>query len=737
MEGLKAFYDNYYVAGNMGVVVYGKETTDTLEKWVRASFEGVPAAQSKNTKIGINPYTENELGVRINVVPLKETRVLSLNFPMPSVHPHYKKKPLGYLARIMGYEGKGSLHSFLKDQGLIDSLAAYGNDVPNEYSEFAIRMELTPKGMEKIDEITGVVFDYLNLIKNEGLQQRLYQESKDIANLGFRFQEDRSPQQTVSALAARMHYLPAEHVLDANYLYEQYDPELINAFLTKMTPDNLRQVVIARDLDTDKIEPYFETHYSVKPLSASLVTRLETPQVHPELTVPSPNAFIASDFDMRESKGLQEPEHIINKPGMDVWSMTDTSFSIPRASVRIKLSTPLASNSPESIVRLQLYRALLSRSLNEYGYPAKEAGLYYSIAAGREGLMISLSGYQDKQKVLLNDILLGIEQFKPDQKAFDQERALLIRGLKNKAFQPPYRLGMDGINQVLYRNYPSDETLLEAAESVSYQSVIEYARDFYQKVHVDMLVHGNHSRGEAIALADRVKKAFLSKQATANRYKEPHNLLAEQQRIFELGIKHNDSLYIAYYQRPETDNIERARYALLGRLLATPFFNSLRTEQQLGYIVFAGARPFEKHPGVIFLIQSPKLDPLSLEARVDEFLKQQVQRMNKLTDAELDEYRQGLIGDLMKRDANLDERGSRFWQNISSQEAFDNRDKIADAISKMTVADMQKALSVLIEGKGRLTVRSFGDQHQQAKTEVSDQTICRDVECFDDLPLGG
>ncbi|WP_263078955.1 insulinase family protein [Endozoicomonas sp. Mp262] len=734
-KDLKAFYDRYYVAENIGVVVYGKESTDTLEKWGRASFKGLPAHQSPDTAIGVTPYTSKELGVRINVVPLKETRVLSLNFPMESVYPYYKKKPLGYLARLLGYEGKGSLHSLLKEQGLIDSLAAYSSDVPNEYSEFAVRMELTPKGLDKVDEISAMVFDYLDLIRREGLLKRLYDESHDIAQLGFRFQEDRSPQQTVSALAARMHYLPAENILDANYLYEQYDPELIGQFLDKMTPENLRQVVIAQGLETDKVEPYFDTHYSVRPLNAALVKRLNTPKRQAGLTIPAPNTFIANDFEMRhKDASVKEPRHIVHKPGIDVWSMTDTSFTMPRANVRIKLTTPAASDSPESIVLLQLYRALLSRSLNEYGYPAKEAGLYYSIAAGREGMMISLAGYQDKQSTLLKDILAGVEQFNPDKQAFLQERAQLIRGLKNKAFQPPYRLGMDALNQVIYRNYPDDETLLKAAESVTFESLVGYVRAFFNTGHIEMLVHGNHSQQEAQALA-RMVEATLMKKA-GERYSDPYNLLTDQSRVYELNVKHNDSVFIAYYQRPETDNHERARYALLGRLLATPFFNSLRTEQQLGYVVLAGARPVEKHPGMIFVVQSPKLDPLGLEARVDTFLKQQKDRMAKLTEEELKQYQQGLMGDLLKRDANLDERGSRFWQAINSQETFDNREKIAEEISKMTVADMQQALATLLEGKGRLVVRSFGEGHQQAKKDLVDDTVCHDLSCFNDLPRG-
>ncbi len=735
-QDLKTFYDKYYVAGNIRVVLYGRESTEILEQWVKEAFNGIPSHPSADTRIGLRPYTDNELGVRINLKPLKETRALSLNFPLKSTQPYYQKKPLGYLARLIGYEGKGSLYSLLKTEGYINSLSAYSSDVPNEYAEFIIRMALTPRGLEHVDTITAMVFDYLNLIRKEGIKERLYAESKAIADLGFRYQEERSPQQMVSALAARMSYLPAAHILNANYLYSEYDPALIHQFLDQFTPANLRQVVIAPDVSTNKIEPYFQTHYSVQPLSKMLVNRLNRTQVHTGLSIPEPNTFIAHDFQLRTNDPSLAPRHIINKPGIDVWSLTDSSFDIPRATVRVKISTARASTTPSDIANLQVYRALLSRSLNEYGYPAREAGLYYGIAAGREGLILSLSGYQDKQLVLLEHLLKGITEFNPEKTAFEQEKAQLVPGLKNKAFQPPYRLAMDGVNQVIYPNYPSDAVLLKAAESLTFSDLKQFAHDFYRQVHVEMLVYGNHSVMTAKKMADQVEQTLLTTANRSQRYDEPYHLLATEQRTLELDIHHNDSVFVAYFQRPETDNVTRAHYALLGSLLTTPFFNSLRTEQQLGYVVHASARPVEKHPGIVFVVQSPKADPVDIERYVDTFLKEQVKRFEKMTDAELESYRQGLVGALLKRDSNLDERVARFWQSIDSQESFDNREQIAKAVSNTTVLDMQHALATLVKGQGRLIVRSFGAGHQQAKANVADSDVCRDVACFDDLPKG-
>ena len=733
-QDLKTFYDQFYVAENMRVVVYGKESTDTLERWVKESFAGVPTHPSKLTRIGKAPYTKEDVGVRVNLVPLKNTRLLSLNFPLEDTHSYYKKKPLGYLSRIIGYEGEGSLYSLLKNRGLIISLGAYPIELPGEYAEFAISMELTAQGLDQVDYITEVVFGYLELIRKKGITERLYNENKAIAELDFRFQEEDSPQSVVSDLASLMQYLPAEDLLQVNHLFEAFDPQLIRRLLDKMIPDNLRMIVTARGLKTDKIEPYFEAHYSVEALPKSMLQKWREAKPQSGLMIPAPNPFIPDDLVLKESVAGRYPEHIIEKPGLDVWSLTDTEFSVPKALVRLEISTPLASDTPENLLRLQLYRTLLERSLNEYGYPAQEAGLYFALLTNREGLEIFLSGYHDKLPDLLKTILKSIEQFAPKKETFEQEKVRLIRAIENKAFKKPFRKGSEALEQVIYPHNPDDETLLQAVKSVTYDSLLAYSQSLYDAVHITMLVHGNFTQQHAHQLGEMVESMLLTGDNASVKYTEPYRLLSDQQRLLELEFKHDDSLFIYYFQRPETDNRSRAQYALLGRMLASPFYKSIRTDQQLGYVIFASPKVVEKHPGIIFLAQSPKKDPVELEKRVRVFLRSQAQRMTDLTEKTLDEYRQGLIGELVQKDSNLDSRGARFWSSLQTDEPFDNRHKIAKALETIKVVDIQKAFNHLLEGQGSLIIRSFGENHKEAKADGVAEGVCVDIQCLDDLP---
>ena len=68
---------------------------------------------------------------------------------------------------------------------------------------------------------------------------------------------------------------------------------------------------------------------------------------------------------------------------------------------------------------------------------------------------------------------------------------------------------------------------------------------------------------------------------------------------------YRDSGYLLYWQGRGVDAKSQAEWLLLSKSLEAGYFNSLRTEQQLGYVVFANYYPLLTVPGITFVVQSP------------------------------------------------------------------------------------------------------------------------------------
>ena len=68
--------------------------------------------------------------------------------------------------------------------------------------------------------------------------------------------------------------------------------------------------------------------------------------------------------------------------------------------------------------------------------------------------------------------------------------------------------------------------------------------------------------------------------------------------------------------------LTRAKSWLLYDMMKEPCYQQLRTTEQLGYIVWSGARSVSNIEGLRVTVQSSVQDPRALDSRIDAFLQQ-------------------------------------------------------------------------------------------------------------------
>ena len=101
------------------------------------------------------------------------------------------------------------------------------------------------------------------------------------------------------------------------------------------------------------------------------------------------------------------------------------------------------------------------------------------------------------------------------------------------------------------------------------------------------------------------------------------------------------------------------------------FFQEMRTEKQLGYLVGVGYVPIHRFPGIAFYIQSPHSDSSALRSCIDEFIEQCSVHLENMADDNWHHLQHGLAGQLKEKDASLRVTSQRFWAAIC------NKDKLA------------------------------------------------------------
>ncbi|OOV85075.1 hypothetical protein BTA35_0216965, partial [Oceanospirillum linum] len=113
----------------------------------------------------------------------------------------------------------------------------------------------------------------------------------------------------------------------------------------------------------------------------------------------------------------------------------------------------------------------------------------------------------------------------------------------------------------------------------------------------------------------------------------------------------------------------------------------MRTQQQLGYIVFASYHPVLNMPGLSLLVQSPTHSPEDIQQRSQRFLESFAEKLHTMPSTTWEEPKAGLIGNLLEKDDNLQSRTQRFWREMALEYTnFDRAAQLARAVQTLELS---------------------------------------------------
>jgi secreted Zn-dependent insulinase-like peptidase len=158
--------------------------------------------------------------------------------------------------------------------------------------------------------------------------------------------------------------------------------------------------------------------------------------------------------------------------------------------------------------------------------------------------------------------------------------------------------------------------------------------------------------------------------------------------------------------------------------MSSPFYNDLRTEKQLGYIVYATSMPILRVPGIAFVVQSPNTPPMALEEKIDRFIATFADAVKDMSEQDLMKHKQGLVSRILEKDRNLQARSNRYWNDIDEKQyKFDGRERLANAVRDVDKKALKRYYDELLLSKQRrrLVVLSSGTNHEGSPSASVDR----------------
>lgn len=706
------FYRDHYDANVMHLAVVAPQPLDELEQLVTRRFAELPDRDLKRPTIEAPLVADDTLPAYLERQTLKDGRQVRFQFPVPDPQDEYASKPTQLLAHLLGDEGEGSVLAVLRDAGLADGLSAGINRSDGEHALFNVNISLTPDGAQRLDDIQATLFAAVDNIAADGLKAWRYEEQAALEQQDFRFQQHGAPQHEATRLAMRLSHFPVKDVQYAPYRMDDFDADRTRTYLNALSADNMIRVYSGPDVDSNRVSPWFDTQWQTTSPSTG-GTAL------PGLALPDRNPFIAQDLSLQDGQD-DRPTAIVEGDHLTAWHMAVERFDTPRVEWRVSLQHPGVRRSAEEAVLDRLLAGWLNDSLNETLYPARLAGQSFNAYAHARGMTLAFSGWRDGQAPLIANVIDQLQQADIARGSLERVQDRLERQWRNAPDAKLSSQARSTLSQALLTPQWSSEELLAASQRLERHDLEDFRRRFLDGLYVDVMAVGNLTADQAREQTDAIRNALLPRLTRADIPPLTPLAVSADNSVLRPNSNRDESLVLRYLQGNRNTPRQQAAASVLAQWLQTPFYQQLRTREQLGYIVNAGYYPLLDTPGLALLVQSPGSDSATVAERMEAFMQKAGERLDALDDADLAPYRQAVHSRLTERATGLGALTRRYWQATALEKPgervrFDRRQRRADEALDVSVDDLQQLWNTLRQR--RLDIRFDPDD---TPSDVSD-----------------
>lgn len=302
----------------------------------------------------------------------------------------------------------------------------------------------------------------------------------------------------------------------------------------------------------------------------------------------------------------------VSKPGLNArlnaFRYMDKSNQwvvIPKVVVAMKFSSSIVAQNIHFHVANDLLGLILPDALNEVIYMVMMAGIVCEIESDDYGFSLVVSGFKDKILVVVKDILSTIfdkdfEFISPER--FKMQSEVLLRRYNCEAIKAGSAASQARKMGLLPSQYSGKdcEAILAAyatASAEAHGKLLQFMGLFLRSCVADVLIHGSYGEIDADALINSVSGSLDEWPATPATTAESievergvvpvSQLPAQSMHVLRTTARSQTEQSICvelYFQAGSSDVRTISFLDMLEQILSEPFFNDLRTKQQVRYL---------------------------------------------------------------------------------------------------------------------------------------------------------
>ncbi|MCB1113435.1 MAG: insulinase family protein [Chlamydiia bacterium] len=669
-EELKAWYETTYSADKMRLWVFAPFSLDEIQAKVEDAFKSVPIRSTKEADYPEFFLKEDAKGKMVLMRPIQDERELSLMWELSeTLSQSTDEKPWNQIAWILGSEGENSLLDTLKKEGLATGLSAGDLGLSSKKRLFFIDVELTSEGEKQWKRVVEVIFQAIELLKEQGISHSLFDTIQGLQKLNYQWTAPKDVFSEAMSHAFTQGYEPLESYPERTFVAKKYDAKKIQEMLQGMTPDNALYFLLTPDVKDpkayQKLEKWTQTPYSIESMDLS---PYKTVELNPNIRLPTENPYIPTDFKVKYAGGEKtwdselNPETLFDTGQGKLYFLQDPYFLVPQAYLSFEVKTPVVTDAiPKSALMRDLWIKLYNQLLSGPLYDAKLAGVDIKLEPAEEGVRFILNGYTDKLPQILSRIENGLKLKGLTEKQYHQMVRELERELKNSALDTPIKQAIEAFKSAIYKPWSSPNDKLKALSRLKYDQFLKFNERLFERSYTEGVILGNFTSKEASVIWKEWVRS-LGKKGYPVKEQKPQEVIELSQKkgpfkkVKKIHAQGNG--FILGIESEIFSAKARGVQQLLQQVVDKAFFKELRTLQQTGYLVAVVAEDLKKHLFTLFLVQSATLRPEELLWRVETFIDQFTRDLKEnLSEADFQIAKEALLKQLQEKPKALNELG--------------------------------------------------------------------------------
>jgi insulysin len=705
---LQLFHAQHYIGPNLKLSIVGPQSPALLRRLATDLFASIPSSGPAHVPpLAVAPFVS--LGRRIDYVPITDSHLLQIAWPVPPLKAAYKTKPQAYFSHILGHEGNNSLAAYLVHSGLAEGLTAGMGVETSSFSTVRIVVRLTDMGVHKIDSVLGLIFEYISSVRAHGPQKWVHDEICRLSKLRFDFGGKAQSADLASALANNLHYFPPVDILRAPNVVWEWDAQSVDALLARLTPDNALVMVgspsftnqpgFIKDKElgaTYRIHSIGRVKDSM--LGQQILHNFHLPPRNPYLLHPHVREVLP------QSSIGATPRVVAHGGSTKLWYIGTSSAKWPKAAIFVQLFNPLVlAAGPRQTVLSSVVRLLWEDALRTQLYAAKMAGIDVSLDSSTSGFILKAAGFAQHLPSVIDTALSSMfRNFSPKPQQIRQNLAILRGVYRNVYHSQPLWYAQYIQKQLLRKHVWAHDELERCATNVTTQDVISWIAELRaQFVSAEALVYGELSETRAVQMVHQIEKMIpLSPSKDSSVPSQQLGLLSSPAllSVSNPNAADDNSAVIKYIDLGNETPGRRVLLQILSNLASESFFAQIRSREQLGYSVACHAIVQHGRLGLLAQVQSRAYNTTFIAARIDAWLSSFVREVSVLSQEDFQARLAAVLHQLQPVEESDSVRADRMWREIREREyKFDRRAEQLQAASHLQPAD----LLLLLQGAAR------------------------------------